>query len=175
MMGIGSAINSFSIDESGDFSLSGLNGSAATQVEFGLIVASVKVLEIDGVTLGAPVSLGPQSTTGQEDLLSSPGLSQPWLLSLSYDVDAALTAKQLSYTYGATKLAIVLDNTLVASSELILTDLGNGSTSQTATSAFIAKKDFVINGETTAIPEPSSLALLSIVACGAGAIRRRRR
>ena len=76
------------------------------------------------------------------------------------DVDQILTDAGVPFQFGATKVSVNLDNTLVALSE-------DGTTS------FIAKKDADGLTITTNIPEPSGGALALVAALAMG-IRRRR-
>ncbi len=160
---VGYAIESLSIDEGGDFTLVG-NGTAATNVSFSLSLATLKVLEVDGISLFAPITLDPVAVSGNKNLASDPGIGQFWALSSVYDVNAALIAEGVSFNFGATKIEITLDDTLTAISEL-------------GTIAAIAKKDFVVIGVSTvvgsAIPEPSTAGMLCVL--GLAIARRRRR
>ena len=140
----GVAITSVSLSEGGDYSLLGI-GSAATQVIYGLAIASITVLEVDGVALGSPVNLAPASASGGDDLSGGFDIATPWNLSLVYDVNAALTTANVAFNTGATKLKIAVNNTLVAISE-------------PSTIAFIAKKDFMVDVETE-VPEPTTFLL----------------
>ena len=161
MMGLaGNAITSFGVSERGDYTLFGA-GTTATTVGYGLAIASVTVLEIDGVAV-SPISLASSSDSDSKDLINDSGIADPWSLAVPYNVNARLTNRGISYLAGATKIKVALDNTLLAISE-------------PTSIAFIAKKDFKVRVRTAVIPEPSSLVLLSVVACGAGVIRRRRR
>ncbi|XAL99260.1 PEP-CTERM sorting domain-containing protein [Phycisphaeraceae bacterium D3-23] len=153
----GTVITSFTVSESGDYSLVG-TGSAATQVAYGMSIASITVLEIDGAALGTPITLAAASAFGTADLSGGTTVATPWDLSISYDVNAALTAAGIDYDFGASKIEIVIDDSLFALSE-------SGS------AALIAKKNFTINTDTD-IPEPGSLALLGL---GGLLIARRRR
>ncbi len=157
----GASIETLSFDESGDRSLFG-TGTAATQVAYALNLGSIVVTEVDGVALGSPVALGLASVFGTDDLSGGP-ISGGWDLSLDYDVDAALTAASVSYSFGATKLEIALNNTLFAASEA-------------ASSAFIAKKDFMIDVDTDPfIPEPTSFMLVALGMLAFGSTGSRRR
>ncbi|MCC6680936.1 MAG: PEP-CTERM sorting domain-containing protein [Phycisphaeraceae bacterium] len=139
-------ISSFSISESGDYTLVG-TGTAATEVGAGLTVF-VKILEVDGVALPAPLSLSAVNASVSFNLAANgPVIGAPWSLGVGMNLDAALTNAGINYIAGVSKAEIVLDNTLVAISEA-------------NSIAFIAKKDFVINPVTVVIPEPASLMLI---------------
>ena len=154
----GSFLDSITIDEGGDYSLLG-TGTSATQVSYGLSLASVVVLEVDGVALATPVVLAGASAFGTADLGSGQTSNTLWDLSLVYDVDAALTDAGVDFVNGATKLEIAIDNTLSAISEQ-------------ASIATIAKKDFRIDVNTE-VPEPSTIMLLGLAIGGVGLLRRR--
>ncbi|QEG35311.1 hypothetical protein [Bythopirellula goksoeyrii] len=143
----GATLKTINISEGGDFTLFG-SGTTSTQVGYGIALGSVVVTEINGSAI-APVALNGASAFGSKNLVADgPVIGASWGLTLSYDVDAALTAANLPL--GATKLEIAINDTLLAISE-------------PSSVAFIAKKDFMID---TTIPEPTSmaLALLSMVA-----------
>ncbi len=144
LMGLpGVAIKSISFSEGGDYSLLG-NGGTVTQVFYGITVASVKVLEVDGVALESPVNLAPASASGGDTLTGQSKMSVPWDLGIDYDVHAALTTADVDFEVGATKIKIAVNNTL-------------GAISMTKTIAFIAKKSFMVDVET--IPEPTTVLL----------------
>jgi len=155
LMGLpGVAIKSFLLSEGGDYRLLGTGGTV-TQVFYGMTVAGVTVLEIDGVALGVPVNLAAASAFGGDDL--SGGIKvTTWDLSIDYDVNAALTAANVAFDIGATKLKLAINNTLAAISE-------------TSSIAFIAKKDFMIDVETE-VPEPTTvlLAIFGLLATSLG-------
>lgn len=159
---VGHAIESLSFEEGGDFTLFG-SGTAATSVGFSLSLSTLKVLEVDGISLFAPITLDPVSVSGTKNLANNPGIGQFWALSSFYDVNAALVAEGVSFSAGATKIEVTLDDTLVAISEL-------------GTIAAIAKKDFVVIGVSTVvgstIPEPNTAGLLCLL--GLAMARRRR-
>lgn len=155
------AIDNLSLFESGDYSLAPTGGgTSATQAIAGVIM-QVNVTQIDGVNLGAPINLGSVNASLTRTLVANPGVVQPWSLSLNFDVDAALSNREIPFTLGATKLEVTIDNQLLTFSE-------------PGTLAFIAKKDFRIDVDTE-IPEPTT-ALLMLAGCFAmGAVSRRGR
>jgi hypothetical protein len=157
----GRTITDVNVDELGDFKLTG-SGTAATQVNYALSLASIKVLEIDHVPLFAPITLNGLTVQGGKNLVANPGTGL-WSLSADYDVEAALLAKNVSFVSGATKIELALDNTLTA-------------LSQAGSIAFVAKKDasgVVVTVVT--IPEPASMLMLASMSCTGILIRRRRR
>lgn len=150
MAATGATLKTINISEGGDYTLFG-TGTAGTQVGYGIAIASVVVTEINGSPI-VPVALTGKSAFSSKNLVADgPVIGASWGLTLSYDVDAALTAAKLPL--GATKLEIAINDTLLA-------------ISQPESVAFIAKKDFMID---TTVPEPSSvaLALLSVIALAA--------
>lgn len=130
-------IPSITLTESGDYTLVG-TGTAASQALAGAIIA-VKVTEIDGVAV-TPFSLTSTNASVGFNLVANPGLVQPWSLGLTTNIAAQLAA--YNPRIGATKIEVVIDNSLVAISEA-------------ASVASISKKDFTISIPT--IPEPASL------------------
>lgn len=160
LMGRGRVLSSILLTERGDYNLIG-TGSAATQISYAVGIGSITVLEVDGAALATPVSLGGASASGSDDLSGGTEMLAPWDLSLSYDVNAALTDAGVSFVNGATKLEIAIDNTLAAISE-------------SASIAFIAKKDFAINVGTV-VPEPASAALVGLGLLVLGVAGRRAR
>jgi len=149
--GIG-VINLF---EAGDYSLSGA-GTKATQVLAGAILRAT-VTEINGVKV-APINLIPVNASVSFDLVANPGIVQPWSLGLALNV-----AGQLAPGQNATRVDVVINNQLLAFSE-------------SATLAFIAKKDFVIG--IIPVPEPTTM-LLGVsgfaTVLGVGQVARRRK
>jgi hypothetical protein len=150
-------INQININEGGDYTLAGI-GTAATQVIAGVSI-HVKVTEIDGVA--ASINLVPSSASTSLNLIANPGIVLPWALGTTLDIASQLTAMNVSFVYGATKVEVVIDNNLIALSEA-------------ASAALIAKKDFTveIDPEVAVVPEP---ALASAAALGAVLLVVRRR
>ncbi len=175
LMSQGAAINSLAFSEAGDYTLTGA-GTSATEVTFTLKLSSIQVLAIDGADLGASVDLSGATVTGLKNLAADGEGTGLWSMSLDYDVDAALANAGLKFEFGATKLRVLVEDNLRASSELITTEISPTSTSTYETAAFIAKKDFVIDAVATIVPapEPSLIGLLGTVG-GVAAVARRRR
>jgi hypothetical protein len=152
--GTGVGINDISLLEKGDYTLVG-TGTPATQALAGAIISG-KITEVDGVPLMSPVPFSNNGSVGF-NLIANPGIVQPWSLGFGYPIAAALTANNIPFTIGATKVDITINNSLVAISEA-------------ASVAFIAKKDFVIGiiPKPHGSPEPSSLVLASLAAVALG-------
>jgi hypothetical protein len=147
------AITSLNLFEAGDFTLAGA-GTNASQTLAGAILR-VTVTQIGGVDV-APIGLSPVNASVGFNLAANPGVVQPWSLGLLLNV-----AGQLDPAQRATRIEVVIDNQLLTFSE-------------SATSAFIAKKDFRVDVGVV-IPEPST-ALLLLGACTAlAALARERR
>lgn len=141
-------INNLWISEFGAYSLIG-GTSGGTQAGISIAPVQAKVTHVNGVALGAPIILprtisyvnggGANETIAFDTMtLESNGgalVGQPWSASVHFD---------LSQVPGATKIDLVLDNTLFA-------------TSEAGSIAFIDKKDFQI--WTTVVPEPGTIIL----------------
>ncbi len=140
-------IHSFSIAESGDYTLVG-TGTVATQALAGANIA-IKITEIDGVAV-TPLTVPTSTASVGFNLIANPGLVQPWSLGVTSNIDAALA--NITHRIGATKIEVVIDNSLVAISE-------------PASVSSISKKDFTIS--IPYVPEPTTLsaglAALSLV------------
>lgn len=158
----GKGIDTVSVSELGDYTLIG-SGGAGTSASVGQVFF-IKVLEVDNV----PLTAAQQSTlsfTANTVFSPSGGTfnmadegqvsAAPWSGSFSKNIGAAVLASGLGQY--ATRVAVVSNNTL-------------GTTSETGTASFIAKKDVVFS--TTIVPEPASLGLLGGIALLA--MRRRR-
>lgn len=138
-------ITGFNLSEAGDYTLVG-TGTVATQAFAGAIVRAT-ITEINGLPV-APISLPPVNASVAFNLVANPGIVQPWNLGLGLPIN--LPQGQL-----ATKVEVAIDNSL-------------GTISESASIAFIAKKDFRVTllppdvvGDPF-VPEPTSLVLLSI-------------
>lgn len=142
-----------SFAEGGTFSLGG-TGTAATSVSAGAVIHA-SVTEINGVSI-APIILASASSTATYDLIANPGAAQPWSLSATVNIAAQLAG--LGYGPGqvATRVDVVIDNSLLAVSETLAT-------------ASISKSDF---GVTLTIPEPACLSLVGIALAACGCVRR---
>lgn len=130
------------IDEGGDFTLSGLGAAEAvatvgTNVRFTITRAEGQ--PVSPACIGEAQLVFTPNANGEFVLPADRGTGVPWNGSLDYDVHALLAS--CGVAGDATKVEVVLDNTLTA------TAAGGGA-------AFIAKKDF--RGLTITVPEPSS-------------------
>ncbi len=124
------------IREAGDYTLAGLGSAAMAEVTVSTPVRYT-VTEVNG----APIT----PIVGLEDLVFTPGDSFSLPPAGSGSWDGLLNIDLDSIAPGATKVEIMLVNTLTA-------EAANGG------SAFIAKKDF--SGVTITIPEPNALGLM---------------
>ena len=150
VMGPATGILGLGLFEAGDYTLAGL-GTPATSVVAGAIIR-VTVREINGVPV-APINLPPVNASFG-DALPGTVVAGPWSLGLNINI-----AGQLPPNQRATKIDVVINNSLV-------------STSEANTVAFIAKKEFIINIPN--IPEPTSAALAGLALCGLGLAGRKR-
>lgn len=161
--GVAGGFDGLVLEESGDFTLFG-GGGPATAVGAG-IFAEVEILAVDGVPLASPITVV-DSEQFSTDLVSSPGLNQPWGQSLLVDFAPALEDAGIEPKFGVTKARVVLDDTLVAVSE-------------PNTLAFIAKKDFKVtpfgvepNPDFNPVPEPTSAVIAMALVAVLCAVRR---
>ncbi len=146
-------ISGINLFESGEYTLTGLGGAGTAA--FAGATLRVSVTEINNAAI-APINLLPVNASVSFSLPGNAGTAQPWSLGMFVDVDAQLAA--LGYAGDlATRLDVVIDNTLVAMSQP-----GNES--------YIAKKDFGI----LIVPEPSSMALAGLALGGFFLARRKR-
>lgn len=152
-------IGSFNVVEAGDYTLVG-TGTTATSAYAGAIVRAV-VTEVNGLPV-APINLPPVNASTSFNLAANAGVVQPWSLGLGFNLAGALPNGQV-----ATKVEVVIDNSLIAISE-------------PASVSFIAKKDFRIDVTPTPpvgdpfVPEPGTLVLCSIAGVLAAAARKGR-
>jgi hypothetical protein len=137
--------------EGGFFSLTGV-GTSATNVLAALSLRAT-VTQINGADV-TPITLPSSSVAAQYNLVANPGANQPW--SLATSVDVATQLANLGYGAGqsATKVDVVIDNQLVAISEL-------------GSDAEIVKTRF-------GIPEPTTFMLGAFGLCGIIAAARKR-
>lgn len=154
----GSVIPGIKVSTGGDFTLTGLGG-AGTSAGDSLSVF-VNIIEVDGAGIN-PVNLNSAVSNGWDLAANGPGpfVSGPWSGAVTFgDLNAVLTANNVPYTNGVTKLTVTLDNTLT-------------TTSEAGTASLINKKDFQIE----IVPEPSTAALAAGALTAAILLRRRRR
>jgi len=146
----GPPIPAVSLFEAGDYSLAGGGGNASTSVFAGAIIRAT-VTQINGLPV-APISLPPVNASFSDGLPPNE-IATPWSLGLTTNIAGALGPGR-----NATKVEIVIDNSLV-------------TTSQANTLAYIAKKDFRID---IPVPEPTTLLFSAIASIGMFAFRRSR-
>jgi hypothetical protein len=176
------AILNIKINESGDTTLAGNVpvGSLGTSSSIRM-AAVVEIVEVDGVAI-TPIKLSGMSAsplpvlTPVYALLPSnsptdgtwqlgvdgnggPTFSTQWKGELFVDVQDALNKSGVSYTRGATRVTVNLNNVVAA-------------TSETGTSATVAKKDFLTIA--TNIPEPGAF-VLAVMGLAWGLLGRRAR
>lgn len=147
----GYGITSVAIHEYGDYTLSGVGGTT-TQVS-ATVSALLRISEVNGI------AINPITTTLHDNasynLVSDGNGTDSWSLSVVFDTNDILAAERnvlaaAGITDGlVTQATLTFDNSLFAVSEL-------------TSSAFIAKKLVDIEVGAQQVPEPSTLALISI-------------
>jgi hypothetical protein len=170
----GIGISNINFAEAGITTLAGI-GTDNTYTDVSA-TGKVKILAIDGNTLNNVISIDISLTfapngNGTFRLVSDAGLglsSLPWTGGQLINLDQALTANNIPFQLGATKISVDLDNGLVAQSEQ-------------GTFSLIDKKDFgglavTVNmphgGGGPDTPEPTSLVLAFLGFVGVAAGRR---
>jgi len=113
------------------------------------------VFEVDGAPISTIAGIYSMTFTPSDGdfQLSSPidnpgglpGIGGPWSGVVSIDIDQLLIDESVEFVNGATKVGVVIDNTLLA-------------LSQDGTTAEIRKKDFK-GLSITVVPEPTTAAL----------------
>jgi hypothetical protein len=147
-------LKTLSLHEAGDYTLLG-GGTAATSAFAGAILRAT-VTEINGAAV-APIVLAPANASVGFNLAANSGVTQPWSLGTSINIAGQLAAGQ-----NATKVEIQINNQLDA-------------LSQPGTIAFIAKKEFILTGDTgPVVPEPATMGLAGLALCGLGIASRKR-
>ena len=152
---MGATIDMVTLTEFGDTSLTDIGvGTGATGASVSMS-GSVTILSVGGVDVPVtPARIIPFTGVFDQDLFALPGDlgASTWIGSIDVDV-AAVEAN-------VTRVMLSLDNTLTASSEV-------------GTSALIQKK--VAGGLVITVPEPTSLALVTLGLLVASGFSRRRR
>lgn len=163
-------INTFTFLERGDTTLFGA-GTDATQTAVSLSVL-LEIQEIDGVatSINLPAISGTfNPSAGDFKLVTDGAGTKLWNGGVNVNITGWLTANNISFVNGVTKLGVALDNTLTAASEA-------------GTTAAIFKKDIdantgvriIINGGgDPEVPEPATVVLAGL-AVVAGVVARRR-
>jgi hypothetical protein len=170
----GQFLQSVTITEAGDTSLVGAPGTFAfTSVTTNIFI---DIKDVDGVPLSAAINVAGVMTIGPSGGTYQLGVDGPfplfntgWSGSYTLNLGPVLTANNIPFTFGVTRLSVNLDNTLSA-------------VTAGGASALIAKKD--ADGVTITanvpidpdgepeIPEPTSMVLAALGLVAAG--RRRR-
>jgi len=149
----GHFIDMIKFDEAGDVTLAGFGGAGT----FASVVANfnIEIQEVDGAGIGSiliQASMVFTPSNGDYDQAADggggPAFNTAWSGLLMVDIEQALINNNIPFVNGATKISVVLDNTLTA-------------TSEAGTSVFIGKKDIGGVG-ITVIPEPATLGLLTL-------------
>ncbi len=148
-------ISGLSLFEAGDYTLAGLGGVGTSAFAGATLRATIT--EINNVAI-TPINLSPVNASVGFSLPGNSGIAQLWSLGLFLNVDAQLAGLGHAGDI-ATRIDVVIDNTLVATS-------GLGDVS------FIAKKDFRVDVIT--VPEPGSMALAGLALGGFLLARRKR-
>jgi hypothetical protein len=164
MANAGFGIPAIQLSEAGDTTLAGFG----TDATFTAVTAKgiLNISAVDGVginVISVPFSLTFSPSGGTYGLLTDGGggplYSDNWSGSETININNILTANNVDYDLGATKISVNLDNTLIALSEA-------------GTFSLIAKKDF--GGLTfTVIPEPSAMVLFGLASLGLVVSRRK--
>jgi hypothetical protein len=154
----GAGIEFIYVTEAGDYSLWGVE--SPTKVAAAMSIR-VDILEVDHNPLSSPIDVTADSNKEWSLAVDGAALLAPWSNDLLLEFEPVLAANQIFFELGVTKAEVVIDNFLAA-------------TSETDTTAFIAKKDFTIEPKTlgVAIPEPTAMIALAM---GGMVISRRRR
>lgn len=161
----GKVINSLNLAEAGDTTLSGFGTDATRTAVTGTGVLNIN--EVDGIGINAPqipfaMSFSPSGGTYElfTDFGGGPGGTVFWSGGVLLNINGILSANNIPYVVGATKISVNLDNTLSALSEA-------------GTFTLIAKKDFGGLSVTVNVPEPTVALLGGLGALGLACVRRR--
>jgi hypothetical protein len=154
----GAWIDDIRFTERGDVTLAGFGTNrtfATANASFFLDIIEVDNVSIDPISVSGNLNFTTPSG-GDFDLATDGGggpvFQQIWAGNVNFDLDSILVDNKIIFQRGVTKVRISVDNTLTTGSEA-------------GTRAFIAKKSF-INVNTTAVPEASTLMLLSMAGIG---------
>lgn len=155
----GSYIPEITLSEAGDYTLGGFANDAFASVTATIFV---DVFEVDGApidTISGIFSMTFTPSDGDFQLSSpidnpggSPGIGGSWSGSVSANINQILIDNSVGYVNGATKVGVVVDNTLLA-------------LSQEGTTAEIRKKDFK-GFSITVIPEPATSGMMVLISGG---------
>lgn len=153
-------IDAITLTEKGDYSLAGAGGPNTSVFAGASLLA--KITEIDGVAV-APITL-PQENAIFSDALPGVTISAPWSIGITLNIAAGLVNEGFPTTANATRVEVVIVNTLI-------------STSEPGNVAAITKTDFEIDLDTeivrNPIPEPASTTLAIVALFGIAASRTR--
>jgi hypothetical protein len=107
------AIKSIGFFEAGTYTLSGIG--LATRVTLSEIM-SVTVTQIDGVDV-APISFDPATSSLTFNLVGNSQVNEPWSSATTVNIEGRLTNMGVSFTAGATRVEVFIDDELLAESE----------------------------------------------------------
>lgn len=160
----GNSVDDLSFAERGFTSLIALSGGEA----FTSVTAhfTIDVVEVDGVPVGGvqynieqDMTFTPSEGTYEIGVDGTPSYSTIWHGDMMVDIKQHLIDEGIDFSVGATKLNVLLENTLVAASS-------------SGGSALINKQDFDGVTITVNVPEPTSLVLAGIALVGLASVRR---
>lgn len=152
----GNVINSLQFFERGNHNLLSFGNAALADVSATIFI---EVLEVDGAALHSPVNEGATMTFNPnadgQFLYDEFGISSgSWTGNAAHDLDALLSANGISYSNGATRIHVEIDNTLL-------------TLAQTDSQAYIAIQDLQISTTSSLAPIPES-ASIPLLICTSG-------